>query len=724
MTVGQDLITALEPLVRRVRTDVTAIKRNGAVSWTREPLTPERLAKHLNGGPARGVSPIKAGESVTMVALLDLDSHKGEAPWERMVEAAERITAELLMRGLVPNPWRSSGGRGIHLIMLWDEPQDAYSVRMELAEAIAECGFRNGDGGVAAGQVEIFPKQDAVAADGFGNQFILPLAGASEPLVPVLGWDPGGRDLAVTIGWETSSPVPVRERPRPVLGAPMSVEQGQLHRALQVIPNDAEQGPDREGWFKILCAFKEGGGDREVAREWSKQHPSWKTDREFDGPWESIKVGKEGGVPVDHLIRIAEEHGFDELKALEFPIEAVSQDVEPLRLSRDKAGRILATVENVAVALRNPVFSGMEIRFDRFRDEIMWSDQPDQWRPFTDQDYVRLRIMLEQRGFKPIGRELVRDVVLLVATESPFDSAQTWIKALAWDGTPRVEQFLARCFSVEDTAYTRAVSRYLWTALAGRVMEPGVKADMVPILVGNQGAGKSRAVAALSPAHEFFCEVSFHEKDEDLARKMRGRLVAEIGELRGLHTKELEAIKAFITRTHENWIPKYREFAVQFPRRLVFIGTTNKDEFLADETGNRRWLPVRVGQVDVGRINAEREQLWAEARELFLANGVEFQAAEALSGAVHAEHTITDSWGEAIERWLDDLDPITLEAPRGRKYLRVGDVLRGALKFDERHVGRREELRAGAILRTIGYERKKVREDGRVFWAFVPQVPA
>src|SRR5690606_14634369 len=114
------------------------------------------------------------------------------------------------------------------------------------------------------------------------------------------------------------------------------------------------------------------------------------------------------------------------------------------------------------------------------------------------------------------------------------------------------------------------------------------KADMAPILVGQQGAGKSTAVAAMAPAPEFFAEISFSEKDEDLARKMRGRLVAEIGELRGLHTREQEAIKAFVSRTHENWIPKYREFAVQFPRRLVFIGTTNKDEFLADETGNRR----------------------------------------------------------------------------------------------------------------------------------------
>lgn len=127
---------------------------------------------------------------------------------------------------------------------------------------------------------------------------------------------------------------------------------------------------------------------------------------------------------------------------------------------------------------------------------------------------------------------------------------------------------------------------------------------------------------ALSPDPAFFTEISFAEKDDDLARKMRGRLVAEIGELRGLNTKELESIKAFVTRTHENWIPKYREFATQFPRRLVFVGTTNEDEFLADKTGNRRWLPVEVSKVDVKAIKRDLLLLWAEAREVFQRLGV------------------------------------------------------------------------------------------------------
>ena len=405
----------------------------------------------------------------------------------------------------------------------------------------------------------------------------------------------------------------------------------------------------------------------------------------------------------------------------EMMVSASSEPATMPAFKRDKAGRILATVENITTGVRRSDFCFIDIGFDDFRDEIMYSPQGQgQWQPFTDEDYTRLRITLEKRGFKSIGREIIRDVVLLVAKENRFDSAIEWLSPIRWDGVARVGNFLHTHLGAEDTPYTQAVSRYLWTALAGRVMQPGVKADMVPILVGDQGVGKSRAVAALSPSTEFFAEVSLHEKDDNLSRLMRGRLVAEIGELRGLHTRELESIKAFITRTHENWIPKYREFAVQFPRRLVFVGTTNKDEFLADETGNRRWLPVRVQGTDVSAIERDRDQLWAEARELFSVLGVDYQAAERLSEVAHAEHTIADSWNDAVASWLDSPDHLTGEKPSSHGYLRARDALTNALGFEDRNIDRRSEMRMGTVLRALGYSRTKVREGGKTFWAYVP----
>ncbi|TQD17689.1 replication protein [Enterobacter hormaechei] len=406
--------------------------------------------------------------------------------------------------------------------------------------------------------------------------------------------------------------------------------------------------------------------------------------------------------------------------------DLTSTDVaEPLPLpafERDKWGRIEATISNAAKAVVRPDFVDIDIRFDQFRDEIMFAQAGSgQWQAFTDADYARLRITMEKRGFKPVGRELIRDVVLLAADEQPFDSATTWLNGLEWDGVPRIETFYHTHFGTADTPYTRAVSMYMWTALAGRVLEPGVKADMVPILVGPQGCGKSSGVEALSPDPAFFTEISFAEKDDDLARKMRGRLVAEIGELRGLNTKELESIKAFVTRTHENWIPKYREFATQFPRRLVFVGTTNEDEFLADKTGNRRWLPVEVSKVDVKAIKSDLLLLWAEARETFKRlGGIQFRDAERLGASVHEQYTIKDAWLETVEKWLDTPDLMTNDIPRNCEFLRASDVLRDAIGLNPSHIGKREEMRISNVLQNCGYKRVQRRVDGKKMRIFEP----
>jgi len=178
------LIAALLPLVRRVRTDVTAVKKSDGSRWTTQPLTRERLAAHLNGGPPRGVCPIKAGESVTMVALLDFDSHKGEVSWEEMSAVVARVVDVLqIVHGMHPILFRSSGGKGVHLYLLWDGAQDAYSVRQFLKGVLESVGLKDGARGVKNGEVEVFPRQDEVGEKGYGNQFIMPLAGASVPLM-------------------------------------------------------------------------------------------------------------------------------------------------------------------------------------------------------------------------------------------------------------------------------------------------------------------------------------------------------------------------------------------------------------------------------------------------------------------------------------------------------------------------------------------------------------
>jgi len=296
------LIAALLPLVRRVRTDVTAVKKSDGSRWTSQPLTRERLASHLNGGPPRGVCPIKAGESVTMVALLDFDSHGGETGWTEMSVTVGRVVDVLeLVHGMSPVLFRSSGGRGVHLYLLWDAPQDAYSVRAFLGSVLADCGLKNGARGVVAGEVEVFPKQDRVSAGGFGNQFILPLSGASEWLVleecSGLLESAGTPDAGV---WRSSPAVPVVEKPAREVAAGERPE-GAWVDALMAIPNglDDSSSLGYDDWFRVVCGIHhETGGSAEgleLAQEWSSRSP--KHDPAFleARVWPYIKGADERG---------------------------------------------------------------------------------------------------------------------------------------------------------------------------------------------------------------------------------------------------------------------------------------------------------------------------------------------------------------------------------------------------------------------------------------------
>lgn len=185
-----EVITLLRPLVERLHRGHCWVRRPKVKkpSHIPDPFDEVKLREHVAGGFLYGLCPIAPGESTTKVALLDFDAHGGESdtPWEEMRRVADAVAFALEQDGYRPTLFRSSGGRGVHLFLLWDAPQDAYSVREMLREALASCGLESGTGGVARGAVEIFPKQDAVPASGFGSMFILPLgAGTRSELLSV-----------------------------------------------------------------------------------------------------------------------------------------------------------------------------------------------------------------------------------------------------------------------------------------------------------------------------------------------------------------------------------------------------------------------------------------------------------------------------------------------------------------------------------------------------------
>lgn len=363
-------LDVLAPLVARVRIDVTAKKQDGKMTWTQEPLTDTRQRAHLDGGVARGCCPIKAGESTTRAGLFDLDSHKGQSTWAEMQGAAERLVGALEGQGMRPIAFRSSGGKGIHLFILWDAPQDAYSVRQFMAGVLAGLSWRDGTGGVSKGEIEVFPKQDSVSLGRYGSQFILPLAGLSVPLDMALGLEPMGRANAVGMAWPASPEVPKLEKPVRAAPEPMTTQALSVaSAALNTIPNT---DLDRVPWFNLMCAFKEAAGEdgRADAEKWSAHHPTH-DEIKFNATWDSIAIGREDGAPAAHLFNAAARHGFTDHLLDDFDV------IPPQELAR------ASTTPNKPASLRSnliPLCSGADV-FDELPHCV------DKWIP---QDEVTL----------------------------------------------------------------------------------------------------------------------------------------------------------------------------------------------------------------------------------------------------------------------------------------------------------------------------------------------
>ena len=718
------------------------------------PLDATRINEHFAGTTGCGVGFIIPGQSTTRLALLDLDDHKGDTPPDVMIATAGDLCTRLEAIGLRPTVFKSSGGLGLHLWMLWDEAQDAHSVRQALQSVLHAAGLCEGAGaGVSGGQVEIFPKQASVDIGSDGNMAILPLWNRSVPLIDDFGtWELIEAPRADVLGmtWPMSDAVPVvPSAPRPPVtreGVAPPDDINKVARALAAIPN-GQDGPDYSAWFKLLCATREatGGSDAgfELFAAWTAQHPGNKTPLQR-GKWDQKD---NGGVSRGTLFATAGRctHEWDAPTPDGLPdvladvLADVVADVAPRGVqggalahpgapaplpafTRLNSGKIEAIKNNLIAALHRPDVCGFNVRFDSFREEVALATVgTDGWRSLVDNDFVKICARLEcgPTGFLPISKDGFRDVINFVAGENAFDSAQLWLAGLTWDGVPRVNSFVPTYFTTEDTPYTRAVSLYMWTALAGRVLVPGIKADMVPVLVGTQGTRKSSAVAALVPSPDFFTAIDLGTPDADLARVMRHKLVIELDELKGLATRDSEYIKSFITRPIDEWTPKYKEFVTKYPRRSVFFGTSNKDDILADDTGNRRWLPFRVGMCDVDGINRDRGQLWAEARYLFTENGVMFAAAEKLAAAEHGEFAVHDEWDSAIAAWLQE-PGFKGPAPYAREFLRGAEIMADGLGLSKEKQTPGASARVKRAMVRLGYLPTVKRFYGQQSRVFVP----
>jgi len=234
----------------------------------------------------------------------------------------------------------------------------------------------------------------------------------------------------------------------------------------------------------------------------------------------------------------------------------------------------------------------------------------------TNESLIDLWSIAHDQRWKP-SRNVLREFVEGIARQAPYNPAQDYFNSLSgkWDGVYRLETMFQRHMGAPNRPAVRELGQLLCYAVVRRVFQPGFKFDMMPILQGLQGLGKSSLFELLCPNPEWFLNsVRLDLEEKRLYTQIQGKLFVEFGELSGKKSTEIEKIKAFVTQKKDELIKNHATEVSEYHRLAVFVGTTNEHRVLRDLTGNRRFpiIPV-TKELDWDALKAERDQLWAEA---------------------------------------------------------------------------------------------------------------
>lgn len=267
----------------------------------------------------------------------------------------------------------------------------------------------------------------------------------------------------------------------------------------------------------------------------------------------------------------------------------------------EKSRKLQQTVRNFEIIMENDSRFAGKIKFDEFsRQEYMFGEIP--WetencdRAWGSHDDAALYSII-QTDYGVKNRNDYFDAVKNVSMRNRFHPVRDILDSLEFDGEEHIRSLLPDYLGVEDTEYAYQVMRLWMLGAVARVYEPGCKFDYTMIFTGPQGLGKSTFLKMMALNDAWFND-SLDSLDSDkAAQSLMGSWIVELAELKSLARTAggVESVKRFLTAVQDKYRVPYERRADIFLRQCVFAGTTNKSDFLQDETGNRRFLIIQTG---------------------------------------------------------------------------------------------------------------------------------
>ena len=387
-----------------------------------------------------------------------------------------------------------------------------------------------------------------------------------------------------------------------------------------------------------------------------------------------------------------------------------------------------AILANAITAIRHAPEWKDVLAFDEFANRAVKRFKP----PFlsregdwSDTDDILAADWLQHHKIE-VSPACAANAVQAVSIEHSFHPVRDYLTSLHWDGESRLSRWVTTYMGVEwSEVRSQMGAKWLISAVA-RIMRPGCKVDTCLILEGFQGRKKSTALGALFSDKWFSDQISADLAGKDSSQDLPGVWGFEFAEFDKLSKYDQGVIKSFIPRRKDHYRPSYGHRTVDIDRQCVFAASTNKETYLQDETGGRRWWPIPCTAIDVDAIYRDRDQLWAEAFALFQEGtregkpnpGLWWLIDDTVIEASRSEQSARydlDPWDSVIWNWLQDQDRLYTEKedytanyekrPAEPFFIDSDTILTKCLDKPVGQWTQQDKNRVSKILRFHGFER-------------------
>jgi len=364
---------------------------------------------------------------------------------------------------------------------------------------------------------------------------------------------------------------------------------------------------------------------------------------------------------------------------------------------------IIPNASNAKIVLsEHPQFKG-KFWFDDFYKKG-FTNYFGKQEPLEDDLIKKLWVLFQHKyGFETMAKPNFFDAMDVACLEDIRNEPLTWLESLKWDGEKRVEEFFVRAYGTEDNEYTRKVSQNFFVAQVARINQPGCKFDNMVILEGIQGTGKSSSLKALV-GEKWFAEPQAALDNKDFEGSLLGKLIIEFAELNHFKKAENTLIKKKLSCSVDNFRLPWDRRVKDVPRTCIFVGTTNDERYLQDETGGRRFWPVKTTTIDMKYIQDNREQLYAEAVQMHK-EGFEYFSVPESAKDEQAARLSVHPWEDIIRAWLDDQPSVQQH--------RSDEIWKFALDGNFDRFTDSVSKQIAKAMKALGWENKQIRLDGK-----------